>query len=189
MKMSKWIYSYLGSNFVFSYKVEVEIKRWEKVGRDILTLYSSLLLDANIFRKFQWHSKLAWEIYMKSKFILYTGHKIKGQKAMNGNNKIWTGGTAPETLRKNKLIKKQSWDPILFFRIVNLATRLRTLSSQTCHKPSLPILFSIFNSLLNQSSYFVQLFPWELPPRFSAPSHHQYSGSENASIAPILPIE
>lgn len=104
MKMSKWIYSYLGSNFVFSDKVEMEIKRWEKMGRDILTLHSSLLLDANIFRKFQWHSRLAWEIYMKSKFILYTGHKIKGQKAMNGNSKIWTGGTAPEILRENKLI-------------------------------------------------------------------------------------
>lgn len=119
---------------------------------------------------------------------LFTGHKIMGQEAMSGNNEIWTKGTAPEILRKNKLIRKQSWDPTLFFRKVNLATRFRTLSSQPFHRPSMSILFSVLSSFLNQSSCFVKLFLWELPFRLSVPSYHQCSGYENASITLILQI-
>lgn len=58
---------------------------------------------------------LAWKIYMKNEFILYTGYKIMGPEAMNGNNKIRTEGTALGILRKNKLIGSRFGTPHYIF--------------------------------------------------------------------------
>lgn len=79
----------------------METKTWGKMGRDILTLYFSLLLDIKVFRKLQWNLMLAWKIYIKREFILYTGYKTMSPETMNGNNKTRTEGTAPGILRNS----------------------------------------------------------------------------------------
>ena len=90
---------------------------------------------------------------------------------------------APGILGRDRLIGKQSWDPILYFRTVKLEIIFRSPGPKLCNRPSLSDLFSILSSTAN-----LKLLYWSftdlvnLPPGSLSPA--TFSGLDlNMSVS------